>query len=50
MVLIPLGSFPLTLGGDGQGACVVRVRKVPANYTGGITPGDRLVLSALSYA
>jgi hypothetical protein len=48
--LLPLGAFPLTLGGDGHGAYVARVRDVPASYTGGIAPGDRLDLSALSYA
>ncbi|MDB5092937.1 MAG: hypothetical protein JWO85_1038 [Candidatus Eremiobacteraeota bacterium] len=50
LALLPLGAFPLTLGGDGHGAYVARVRNVPASYTGGIAPGDRLDLSALSYA
>jgi hypothetical protein len=48
--LLPLGAFPFTLGGDGHGAYVARVRDVPASYTGGIAPGDRLDLSSLSYA
>jgi hypothetical protein len=38
------------VGDDGQGAYVARVRNVPAKYTAGVAPGDRLDLSTLSYA
>jgi hypothetical protein len=48
--LLPLGSIPFTLGGDAQGAYVVRVHSVAARFTGGIARGDRIDLSTLSYA
>ncbi len=50
MVLLPLGTFPLAVGDNGQGAYVARVRHRPATSSAGIAAGDRLDLSTLSYA
>jgi hypothetical protein len=50
MVLVPLGAFPFVVRDDGQGASVARIRKGMAANAAGITPGDRLDLSTLSYS
>jgi len=50
MVLVPLGSFPVIVRDDGQGAYVARIRKGTEARAAGIAAGDQLDLSTLSYS